>query len=86
MRNSSRTLNHETHIATRVDLMMSAVGWQGLLASLSGVTVYVLGADAAGNQISEWESLKQFWTVYFQNAGATLLGYSILFYPPSLKP
>jgi hypothetical protein len=56
-----------------------------LFADLTSVEVFVLGANAAGKRVTQWESLKQFWTSYFKRAGAILSGYSILCEPPQLE-
>jgi hypothetical protein len=86
MRQSTRALNLEEPIALHVDPVMATVEKRGLLSNLNGVTVYVSGADGAGRQVSQWESLKQIWAAYFKKVGACLLSYSILSNPPDLKP
>ena len=38
---------------------------KGLTAGLSGVQVYALGTDGAGESIAYWQSLKRFWRDIF---------------------
>jgi hypothetical protein len=47
-------------------------------ASLQDAEVYVVGVGGAGKSIAYWESLKKFWSEYFQSAGARLRAYSAL--------
>jgi hypothetical protein len=51
---------------------------------LTGVAVYALGVDAADSSSPTWDRLKQFWTQYFQTAGASLRSYVVLRDPPNL--
>jgi hypothetical protein len=44
---------------------------------LQNVEVYALGVDSAGKPQEYWESLRAFWSDYFQNAGAELRSYSV---------
>jgi hypothetical protein len=67
------------------DAALTVVKKNKLLADLSGVDVFVLGADSAGKRVDQWESLKKFWTAYFKRAGAILAGYSILCEIPPLE-
>jgi hypothetical protein len=85
MRHATPGLDLESPAIIRADEVLTAVQRHGLLADLSGVAVYVLGADAAGKRVGQWESLKQFWAAYFKKAGANLLSYSILCEPPKLE-
>ncbi|HEY6351387.1 MAG TPA: hypothetical protein VI636_18440 [Candidatus Angelobacter sp.] len=54
------------------------------VASLRGVEVYALGVDGAGKPIAYWQTLRTFWSEYFERAGAVLRGYSVLRDLPSL--
>jgi hypothetical protein len=47
-------------------------------ASLQDAEVYVAGVGGAGKSIAYWKSLKEFWSEYFQGAGARLRAYSAL--------
>jgi MFS family permease len=84
MRHVTPALNLES--PAHISVALATVENVRLLTNLSGVEVFVLGADAAGANVSQWESLKQFWTTYFKKAGATLSGYSILCEVPRLEP
>jgi hypothetical protein len=55
------------------------------IAVLKGVEVYALGVDGAGKPIDYWQSLRAFWSKYFESAGAALRRYSVLRDLPSLK-
>ena len=56
---------------------------QSPLPDLNGVKVYALGVDGANSNATAWESLKQFWSAYFRDAGAELEEYVVLRDPPS---
>jgi hypothetical protein len=47
-------------------------------ARLENAEVYIAGVDNAGKTIAYWQSLRAFWSDYFQSAGARLQGYSAL--------
>lgn len=51
---------------------------------LTNVEVFVLGAEVAGST-AEWMELKEFWTEYFEECRAHLLGYSVLRIPPTVR-
>jgi hypothetical protein len=86
MRHVTPALNLESPAHISVDRALATVENDRLLTNLSGVEVFVLGADAAASDIVQWESLKQFWVNYFEKAGATLSRYSILCEAPRLEP
>jgi hypothetical protein len=85
MRHDTRTLNLGTPNTSQLGVRMAAVGEERLVANLTGVSVYVLGADADGKSVAQWQALHQFWEVYFERAGARLLGYSLICGAPDLK-
>jgi len=86
MRHVNSELDLETSDVIHVNALVARVERRKLLANLTGVSVYVLGADAAGRRPAQWEALKQFWAAYFEKAGANLLCYSTLDEPPQLVP
>jgi hypothetical protein len=49
-----------------------------------GVEVYALGVDGAGKDMRYWQTLRDFWAVYFKRTGAILKTYSVLRDPPAL--
>jgi hypothetical protein len=53
-----------------------------LLPDLRGVEAYILGVDGAGKDMEFWQTLRDFWTVYFKRTGAILQSYSVLRDPP----
>lgn len=50
----------------------------GEIPALSDVQVYVAGLDGAGKSAGYWQSLRTFWTAYFESARAALSGFTIL--------
>jgi hypothetical protein len=85
MRNVTQGLDLESPATIRVDAVLAMVERHKLLTDLSGIEVFVLGADAVGKRVTQWESLRQFWMAYFKRARATLSGYSLLCEPPQLE-
>jgi hypothetical protein len=84
MRQDTRQLDSNRSASPGIDATLTTVNRGHLFADLRGVNVYVLGADASGRDIAQWDSLKQFWVAYFAKAGATLSGYSVLCGAPKL--
>jgi hypothetical protein len=85
MRRYTEVLDLERPSTLRPAKAIEGVEKQRLIPNLKGVEVYVLGADAAGKSIGYWQHLRDFWTAYFQKAGASLLCYSVLRELPSLQ-
>ena len=48
----------------------------GLIAELRGVEVWAIGVSTINKSFQYWNSLKAFWTKYFEKAGAHLVSYS----------
>jgi hypothetical protein len=86
MRHATRKLNLEDLAILHVESTLVVMQRQGLLAQLSGVTVYVLGADSSGRDASQWRALNQFWIAYFKEVGARLVDYTQLRDVPTLNP
>jgi hypothetical protein len=82
----AREVNLETKGTVSVDSVFETVERGMLVARLNDVEVHVLGVSAAGNDITQWEHARRFWTAYFAKAGAMLTTYSILREPPALEP
>jgi hypothetical protein len=78
MRQATRALNLEHPSVVQTPAAMHQVANDRLLADLRGVEVYAEGVDAAGETVPYWQSLHDFWTAYFVQAGATLARYSAL--------
>jgi hypothetical protein len=83
MRQESRTLDLERPALVPASTL-GRVEKGKMIADLKGVAVYVLGVDGAGKHLAHWQSLRDFWTAYFQKSGATLKAYSLLRDPPKL--
>jgi hypothetical protein len=47
-----------------------------LVVPLTGYRIHVLGASPSGMTPYAWNTVKEFWTLYFQMAGAELVSYS----------
>jgi len=47
-----------------------------LIASLKGVKVWALGVSTTNKPFQYWSSLKAFWQLYFEKAGAALVSFS----------
>ncbi len=77
MRHHTRSLDLESpRLAPDFDRMPPNT--DALAASLSGVQVYALGVDGAGQSIAYWQTLQRFWAGYFHASGAILKAYSVL--------
>ena len=84
MRHVTTGFDLESPASIHVDAALTTIERYHLLADLRGVEVFVIGADAAGKSITQWKSLKRFWTAYFKRMGASLSEYSILREHPQL--
>jgi hypothetical protein len=84
MREFTRHLNFETNSDIPLDEALAKVNEGRFLPDLKGVDAYVLGADAAGQEVAQWDRVREFWTAYFQKAGASLKSYSIMRSLPEL--
>jgi hypothetical protein len=78
MKQATRALNLERQSMVQTLAAMRQVANNRLLADLRGVEVYAEGVDGAGESVGYWQSLHDFWTAYFVQAGATLERYSAL--------
>ena len=86
MRHVTRELDLERPPTIDMKTAFRAIRGHGLQAHLSDVAVYVVGAEAQGKSFQAWDGLRQFWTMYFERAGARIAGYSFLADPPMLQP
>jgi hypothetical protein len=84
MRQATGALNLEHQAVVETSAALRQVTKKKLLADLHGVDVYALGVDAAGTSVGYWQSLRNFWTAYFEQAGANVKGYSLLRELPEL--
>ncbi|MBO3804352.1 MAG: hypothetical protein JTT11_10900, partial [Candidatus Brockarchaeota archaeon] len=75
MRHVGRGYNFEA--LTKIErALLEQVQKEGLIPSLKGVKVWVLGAHAQGVSEVYWMSLRAFWAEYLKRAGAELITFS----------
>ena len=84
MRHDTRSLNLARFPQVPAGATLRRIQAAHLVADLKGVEVYALGVDGAGKTVAYWDSLRNFWTAYFREAGADLRAYSILREVPEL--
>ena len=63
-------------IAIGPERMLERVKANGLLVTLSGYKIYILGASPSGLTPQAWLAVKKFWMMYFSAAGAEVISYS----------
>jgi hypothetical protein len=56
--------------------MLERAKADGLLVPLNGYTIHVQGASPSGLSPQAWLTVKKFWEMYFEAAGARLVAYS----------
>jgi hypothetical protein len=76
MVNETREFPVPSLIAMGPEKMLEHAKATGLLIPLNGFQVYVHGASLTGMTPQAWTTIKGFWTLYFQAAGAELVVYS----------
>jgi hypothetical protein len=84
MQNDTAALDLEHARIVSTAFAMQKAAKERLLPDLHGVEVYALGVDGAGKDMAYWQTLRDFWTAYFQRTGADLKSYSVLREPPDL--
>ena len=75
-RHYTAALDLEHPQTIRAAQAIEVVEKQRLIPNLKNVQVYVLGADAAGKPIGDWQDWWDFWVAYFQKA-SRLESYSL---------
>jgi hypothetical protein len=76
MVNETREFPMPALIETGPEKMLERVKANGLLIPLNGYKVYVYGASPSGLTPQAWATIKSFWVLYFQAAGAELITYA----------
>lgn len=76
MMNETREFPMPKLLAMGPERMLEHAKANGLLVPMSGYKVYVYGATPAGLTPQAWVTVKSFWTLYFQAAGADPVTYS----------
>ncbi len=84
MRQSAPPLDIERARVVPVAAALATVDRQRLFAELSGVEVFIYGVHAVGKDIAYWQSLREFWTAYFDRCHATLRAFSMMRDTPGL--
>lgn len=84
MRQATAAFNLERPGALTTGVPFTKARTTGPTPDLKGVEVYGLGVDAAGRNVADWNALQQFWSRYFEAAGAHLDSYSVLRDSPRL--
>jgi hypothetical protein len=84
MRQSAQPLDIEHARVVPVTAALAMVDREHLFAELSGVEVFVYGVHAMGKDIAYWQSLRDFWTAYFERCHATLRAFSMMRDTPNL--
>ena len=84
MRHETASINLARFRTVPTDPTLKRTQAAHLVADLKGVDVYALGVDGAGKSVAYWDSLRDFWTAYFKEAGAALRSYSMLRPVPEL--
>jgi hypothetical protein len=78
MRQSAPPLDIERVQVVPVAAALATVDRQHLFAELTGVEVFIYGVHAVGKDIAYWQSLRDFWTAYFERSHATLRAFSMM--------
>ena len=84
MRQSTPPLDIERVQVVPVAAALATVDRQHLFADLSGVEVFIYGVHAVGKDVAYWQSLRDFWTAYFERSHATLRAFSMMRDTPNL--
>lgn len=84
MQQSTTNFNMETASQLQSNAL-ERLGRNGLVADLNGARVYVYAMQSQHKTFNEWKQIKNFWTSYFKQAGATLQVYSVLPESPNLN-
>jgi hypothetical protein len=76
MMNETAALPMPALLATGPERMLEHAKASGLSVPLNGYRIHVLGASTRALTPQAWNTIKGFWTAYFQDAGAELVSYS----------
>lgn len=76
MMNETAALPMPALLASGPDKMIERVKANGLLVPLKGYRIHVLGASTRGLTPKAWQTIRAFWGLYCQAAGAELVSYS----------
>ncbi|MGB9236805.1 MAG: hypothetical protein WCC04_20545 [Terriglobales bacterium] len=76
MMNETPSLLMPALLGTGPERMLERTKTNGLVVPLKGYTIHVQGASTNGLSPQVWLTIKQFWEMYFEAAGAQLASYS----------
>jgi hypothetical protein len=76
MMNETNIFQMPTLLSLGPEQMLERAKTNGLIVPMNGYKVYVYGATPNGLSPQAWLAVKNFWTLYFQAAGAELVTYS----------
>jgi len=76
MTNDTSELPMPKLLALGPEQMLERVKEHGLLVQLPHYRIYIYGASTAGLTPRSWSTIKRFWELYFEAAGAELMTYS----------
>jgi hypothetical protein len=77
MRQSAAPLDIEHAAVVPVKAALATVEREHLFANLAGVDVYLYGVHAVGKDVRYWQSLREFWTAYFDRCHANVRAFSM---------
>jgi hypothetical protein len=76
MMNESAAFEMPSLLPLGPERMLERAKANRLIVPMNGYKVYVYGATPNGLSPEAWLTIKRFWTMYFQAAGAELVTYS----------
>jgi hypothetical protein len=85
MRQSAAPLDIEHTLVVPVAAALATIDERHLFADLSGVDVFIYGVHAVGKDVAYWQSLRDFWTAYFERCHANLRAFSMARETPNLS-
>lgn len=77
MMNESASFNMPALLPTGPEAMLARAQAAGLVVPLHGYAIHVIGASPSGLTPQAWNMLRAFWMLYFREAGAQLVSYSV---------
>ena len=76
MMNETQSFQMPTLLSLGPERMLERAKVNGLVVPMNGYSIYIYGATPSGLSPQAWLTVKTFWTLYFQTAGAELVTYS----------
>jgi hypothetical protein len=85
MRNATAILNLEVPPSEPQAVVFGRLLAQNRIPDLTGVTVYIAGANGGRTDLPHWQTTRNFWLEYCAHARARVAGYTMLSEPPALE-